>query len=214
MRTILTRRFTGFPTDGLRFFKQLARHNNRDWFQAHKETYEQACREPMKDLLDELGPTFGTGQVRRINRDIRFSHDKSPYRTHIAAGIGGNYIHLSAKGLYIGSGIYKPEPAALQRFRSAIDDAASGRKLQSIVTSLRRKGYAVDTHQRLASAPRGYASDHPRLELLRMKDIHAGRMFDPGPWLSTRQAFTRVKRVMTDTAPLVDWIRTHIGSRD
>ena len=209
----LTRRFKGFPPEAMRFFKQLARHNNRDWFQAHKDVYEQACREPMKDLLDELGPRFGPGHIRRINRDIRFSRDKSPYRTHIAAGIGGNYIHLAPTGLYIGAGIYKPEPVALQRFRSAVDGAASGRKLQSIVTTLRRKGYKVDTHQRLASAPRGYAADHPRLDLLRMKDIFAGKTFAPAGWLSTRQAFERVKNVMTDTAPLVDWIRINVGSR-
>ena len=209
----LTRRFAGFPPEGLRFFKQLARHNNRDWFQAHKETYEQACREPMKDLLDELGPSFGAGQIKRINRDIRFSRDKSPYRTNISAGIGGNYIHFSPKGLYIGAGIYKPEPVALQRYRSAVDSAASGRKLNAIVTSLRRTGYKVDTHERLASTPRGYSLDHPRLDLLQMKDIFAGKMFPTGRWLSTRLAFARVKRVMTDTAPLVDWIRVNVGSR-
>ena len=209
----LTRRFKGFPPEAIRFFKQLARHNNRDWFQAHKEVYEQACREPMKDLLDELGPKFGVGRIMRINRDLRFSRDKSPYRIHIAAGFRDSYINLSPQGLYIGAGIYKPEPAALQRYRSAVDSAGPGRKLQTIVTTLGRKGYTVDTHQRLASAPRGYAPDHPRLDLLRMKDIFAGKTFAPAGWLSTRQAFERVKRVMTDTAPLVDWIRDNIGSR-
>ena len=210
----LTRRFKGFPPEATRFFKQLARHNNRDWFQAHKDVYEHACREPMKDLLDELGPKFGAGHVMRINRDLRFSRDKSPYRTHIAAGFRDSYVNLSPQGLYIGAGIYKPEPVALQRYRSAVDSAASGPKLQSIVASLRRKGYKVDTHQRLASTPRGYAPDHPRLDLLQMKDIFAGKMFPAGRWLSTRQTFERVKKVMTDTLPLVEWIRVNVGSRE
>jgi uncharacterized protein (TIGR02453 family) len=205
--------FDGFPAEAFEFFEQLARHNNRDWFQAHTDVYERACREPMKLLVAELGANPATTKLTRINRDMRFSRDKGPYRTYIAAGVRGNYISLSAAGLFVGTGLYKPEPAALERLRNAIDSNVSGRMLQGIVTSLRRKRYQVDTHERLSSAPRGYPADHPRIELLRMKDIFAGKTFAPAAWLSTRQSVQRIRRVVDDIRPLADWLRAHIGSR-
>jgi uncharacterized protein (TIGR02453 family) len=205
--------FTGFPPEAITFFKQLARHNNREWFQAHKDVYERTCREPMKALVADLGPGMGTTKIMRINRDVRFSSDRSPYRTYIAAGVRGNYISLSPEGLYVGTGIYKPEPAALQRLRAAIDNDQSGQALQKIVTSLRRKGYTVDTHDTVASSPRGYAADHRRIDLLRMKDIFAGKTFPPQAWLSTPKAIDRIRRVMTEIKPLADWLREHVGTR-
>jgi len=203
--------FTGFPREALGFFKGLAAHNDRDWFQAHKKTYERTCRQPMLDLMAELEPRLGRSRISRINRDIRFSNNKSPYKTHIAAGVGGYYIHLSQAGLYVGTGIYKPDPPVLARLRAAIDRDASGRKLQAIVTSLRRKGYEVETHEMLTSAPRSYTKDHPRIELLRMKDMFAGRKFAPGPGISTRKALDRIERVMSDVSPFRDWLRRHVG---
>ncbi len=173
--------FRGFPREGLRFFKRLETHNERAWFQAHKDTYERACREPMQELMAELEPTQGPNKIFRINRDIRFSSDKSPYKTHIAAVVGGYYIHLSKAGLYVATGIY------------------------------RRKGYQVETHETLTGAPRGYAMDHPRIDLLRMKDLVAGRKLGAGPWLSTRKALGRVERVMRDVTPFKDWLRRHVG---
>lgn len=206
-------RFAGFPPEALEFFRGLGRHNNREWFQPRKTIYEQACRRPMGDLLEDLGPRFGAGRIMRINRDIRFSADKSPYRTHISAGVGGNYISLSKDGLYVGAGIYKPEPATLERFRGAVASNASGKKLQRIVSDLKRKGYQVSTHQMLTGAPRGYSTDHPRIELLRMKDIFAGKMFEPAPWLSTPKARDRITRVIDDLQPLREWLQRHVGSR-
>ncbi len=205
--------FNGFPHEAFDFFEQLARHNNRDWFHAHKDVYEGACCEPMKRLVAELGANPATTKLTRINRDMRFSRDQGPYRTYIAAGVRGNYLSLSAAGLYVGTGLYKPEPAVLERLRNAIDSQVSGRALQSIVTSLRRKRYQVDTHERLSSAPRGYPADHPRIELLRMKDIFAGRSFAPEAWLSTRRAVQRIKRVVEDVRPLADWLQVHVGAR-
>jgi len=204
-------RFNGFPREALGFFKGLEAHNDRGWFQAHKETYELACREPMQDLMAELEPKLGPGKIFRINRDIRFSRDKSPYKTHIAAVAGGYYVHLSKAGLYVGTGLYRPEPDALARLRSAIDRDASGRKLQTIVAALRRKGYRVETHESLAGAPKGYARDHPRIDLLRMKDVVAGQKLGAGPWLSTGKALARVQRVIKDTTPFRQWLQRHVG---
>ena len=209
----ITGQFNGFPQEAFNFFEQLALHNNRDWFHAHQEVYERACREPMKLLVAELGANPASTKISRINHDLRFSRDKLPYRTYIAAGMSGNYISVSPAGLYVGAGIYKPEPAALERFRRAIDNDESGRPLQRIVTSLRRKRYQVDTHERLMSAPRGYTTDHPRIELLLMKGIFAGKTFAPASWLSTRKALQRIRQAVNDVHPLADWLRIHVGAR-
>ena len=85
--------------------------------------------------------------------------------------------------------------------------------MHGIVSSLRRKHYQVDTHERLASTPRGYAADHPRIDLLRMKDIFAGKAFAPEPWLSTRDALDSIRRVLIDVRPLADWIQVYVGAR-
>ena len=133
--------FNGFPRDAFTFFAGLARNNNRDWFQAHRELYERACREPMKQLIAALGSDPARTKITRINRDMRFARGQAPYRTHIAAGVGDRYLSLSAEGLHIGAGTSKPEGPTLERFRNAIAADASGRALQKVVTSLRRKGY-------------------------------------------------------------------------
>ncbi len=206
----MAERFTGFPPESLEFFRELAAHNNRDWFLAHKDVYQRACRGPMEALVAELEPRVGKVKISRINRDIRFSRDKAPYKTYIAAGVGGNYISLSADGLFVGGGFYAPDAGALQRFRAAVDDDTTGRRLQAIVRTLRRRGYEVGSHETLSSAPRGYSSDHPRIELLKMKDLFAGRRFAPAAWLATAKARGRIDRVITDTAPLVKWLRQHV----
>jgi uncharacterized protein (TIGR02453 family) len=204
--------FTGFPSEGIEFFKQLEANNTRDWFLAHKDEYERFCRAPLEALVAELEPRFGRARMSRINRDMRFSRDGGPYKTYIAAGIGGRYISLSTNGLFVGAGLYKPEPALLQRFRAAIADDTTGRELETIVASLRRKGYDVGSHATLASAPRGYRMDHPRIELLQRKDLYAGRMFAPAAWLATARARERIDRVMTETGPLVTWLQRHVSA--
>jgi uncharacterized protein (TIGR02453 family) len=201
--------FAGFPREATEFFRELAHNNNRDWFQAHKDVYEQSCREPLKALVTELDPV-GTPQISRINRDMRFSRDGAPYKTHIAAGVLGTYINLSAEGLYVGTGMYRPEPAVLQKFRAAIDADKSGRELAKVVSTIRRKGYIVGTHESVNSAPRGYGADHPRIELLRMKDIHAGKTIEPGAVLASRKAVAAVKKVMDDVRPLAEWIGRYV----
>jgi uncharacterized protein (TIGR02453 family) len=209
----MAERFTGFPAEAFEFFSDLAAHNDRDWFQAHKDVYERACRTPMQALVAELEPELGKAWVSRINRDLRFARNKAPYKTHIAAAMGGRYVALSAEGVWAGAGLYRPEPAVLQRFRKAVDDDKTGRQIQDIVTALRGKGYEVGTHEALSSTPRGYDAGHPRIDLLRMKDIYAGRDFPPAASLSTRSALDRIRRVIDDTGPLVDWLHRHVRAK-
>jgi uncharacterized protein (TIGR02453 family) len=201
--------FSGFPPEAFTFFANLAKNNNRDWFQAHKQVYEQACREPMKALMAAIDPPFGAGWLSRINNDMRFNRDRAPYKTRIEAGVKGHYVSVGAQGMYVGAGIYKPEPATLRQLRQAIAADASGRKLQTIVATLRRKGYTVATHESSGKPPRGYDADHPRVELLKMKDIHAGRMFEPST-LTTPKALALVKKVMADLKPFNDWLKANV----
>ena len=210
---VADKRFNGFPTEAFEFFEQLALHNERAWLQEHKEIYERACRDPMRQLITELGGDVARAHMTRINRDTRFSRDKAPYRTYIAAGVNAHYIHLSATALYVGTGFYKPEAAVLARFRDAVDDKVSGPRPEKIATALRKKGYEVETHERLKSVPRGYAPDHPRIDLLRMKDIFGGRSFAREPWLSTRRALPRIHKAIDDTRPLADWVQAYVDPR-
>lgn len=202
--------FAGFPREAITFFAQLAKHNEREWFQAHREVYERACREPMERLVAELGGLGGAFRIMRINRDLRFSRDKSPYHRWIAAHVNGMYLQLSTDGLYVGTGIYRPDPKLLARLRAAIADDASGRELAKLVASLRRRGYEIETHETLSRPPRGFPADHPRIELLRMKDLVAGRSFAPEPWLSTPRALTKIRKTIRDIEPFREWIRAYV----
>jgi uncharacterized protein (TIGR02453 family) len=201
--------FKGFPPEAFTFWARLAKNNTRDWFQANKAVYERACRQPLEAMVDELRPIYGPAKLSRINRDMRFARGRAPYKNYIAAGIGGSYLSLSKDGLWVGTGMYKPEPATLARFRAAAAADDAGRALAHLVRSLRRKGYDVATHDTVASAPKGYAADHPRIELLRMKDIYAGKMLLPEA-LASAQALDRVVRAMRETEPLANWLRQYV----
>jgi uncharacterized protein (TIGR02453 family) len=205
-------RFTGFPLEGLEFFEELEANNDRGWFQAHKAVYEEACRIPMEALLAEIEPEFGEGKVFRIYRDVRFSKDKSPYKTNIAAVVGSrHYLSLSPEGLYAGSGGYMLDGESLTRYRDAVVDETSGKALDRIVAAAEKKGYDIGAHDELKTAPKGYPRDHPRARLLRYKGIFMGRLFEPGDWLATRRAMSKVTTALRDARPLNDWIDKHVA---
>lgn len=203
--------FSGFPSDTFKFFRDLAKHNDRDWFQPRKAQFERVCLEPFKALTVALDPPLGASKISRIYRDIRFSKDKSPYHTHLSTIVRGTYLWLSTKGLYIGNGIYMPDGPVLRKLRAAIDTDASGKALADLVRTLRKKGYEVVSHETVSSTPRGYDADHPRLELLKMKDIHAGTTLEPAE-LSTAKAVAAVQKASADVAPLAEWLRRHVGA--
>jgi uncharacterized protein (TIGR02453 family) len=204
-------RFVGFPAAAVTFYRELEAHNAKPWWEAHKATYEAACRAPMQALLDELEEEFGASRMMRPYRDIRFSADKSPYKTNCAATIGdGWYVGLSSNGLYVGGGRYDLDGPALARYREAAAADASGRELDAILAKLRRAGYEVEGEQ-LKSGPRGTATDHPRIALLRYKSLFAGRHFAPGA-IELRTVLQNVRKVLHDLAPLVSWLDAHVGS--
>jgi uncharacterized protein (TIGR02453 family) len=166
----------------------------------------------MEALLAELEPEFGASKLFRPYRDIRFSADKSPYRTNCSAMVGGHgYVALMADGFYVGAGNHVFEPESLKRFREAVASDATGPELARIVKAIERKGYEVGGDQ-LRSAPRGYAADHPRIDLLRYKGLHAGKTFTPDAALGTRKAFDQTKRTLKDLQPLMRWLDDAEGS--
>ena len=199
-------RFTGFPKESIEFLDELETNNNRDWFIAHKAQYEKACREPMEALLTELEPKYGPGKLFRINRDIRFSSDKSPYKTHLGAVVGRHaYVSLSPDSFFVGGGGYRLEGTSLNQFREAVAAERSGRELERIVAGLEKRGYDVGGEV-LTSAPRGYRNDHPRIRLLRHKGVTMGKQFPPtAAWLSTRKAIDKITGVLENGRQLFDW---------
>jgi uncharacterized protein (TIGR02453 family) len=202
--------FRGWQAAAIEFFEGLEADNSKAYWQPNKTTYEEQVRMPMEELLAELAPEFGDGKIFRPYRDVRFSADKSPYKTNIAATIGDRYVGLSADALSAGAGLWEMAPEQLQRYRDAVDDDRSGRELTAIVTALRETGMDVSGHDVLKTAPRGYPKDHPRIELLRFKGLISWREWPIGAWLSTTRAKDRVVESFRASEPLIAWLRTNV----
>jgi uncharacterized protein (TIGR02453 family) len=167
--------FRGWRPAVVEFFDELEIDNSKRYWTAHKEFYLNNVRAPMQALLAELEPEFGGGHIFRPYRDTRFSADKSPYKTTIAGHNPAGYISLGSDALGVGSGLYMPSLDQLTRFRAAVADERRGSQLVTLVKALRAKGIGVSSRESLKSAPRGYAKDHPRIELLRHKGLTAWR---------------------------------------
>jgi uncharacterized protein (TIGR02453 family) len=142
---------------------------------------------------------------------VRFSKDKDPYKLECAAHLPGGYVSFSADGLFVGSGLYMPDAPHLQRFRAAVADDESGAELETITATLQKGGYAVGSHEVLKTAPKGYAKDHPRIELLRYKGIVMSTSWPVGAWLGTKEAKTRVVKALRAARPLNGWIERYVG---
>jgi uncharacterized protein (TIGR02453 family) len=204
--------FRGWPAEAIDFFEDLELDNSKAFWEEHKAVYERAVRAPMVELLAELAAEFGPGKVYRPYRDVRFSKDKSPYKTSIDAHVGDvGYVTLSAAGLGAGSGMYQLAPDQLDRYRRAVADDRSGAALDEVVGGLRRAGHECSPHGALKTAPRGYPKDHPRIELLRAKGLTAWHRWEPGPWLATAKAKTRVADLIRAAGPLNEWLAAHVG---
>jgi uncharacterized protein (TIGR02453 family) len=151
-------RFSGWPEDFQRFFIGLELDNSKRYFEANRRTYDESVRAPMVALMESLEDEHGPAKVFRANRDIRFSKDKSPYKTNIAAhngkaGVGG-YLSLDKKGLTVAVGCYELTPAQLATYRKRVAAEASGAALASIVGRLEKAGYKMGGEQ-LKRVPAG-----------------------------------------------------------
>jgi len=223
--------FTGFEKSAMGFWHELAAEMNRDWFLANKARYEAQWVEPMQALLDDVGrrlaPAYrplalGAPKVMRIYRDVRFSKDKAPYKTHIGAvitvagkkiGEDGNaamYDHLGVEEEFVGVGSYRFDAAKLATWRKAVA-GKPGAQLAPLIAKLRKAGYAVGGHDDYKKVPTGFPADHPRADLLKVRgltggfpEIPAGLLHKPGlaDWL------VKHGKAM---APLVIWLHRNVG---
>ena len=207
--------FNGWPAEALEFYEGLAADNSKTYWTAHKACYERDVHAPMTELLAELEAEFGEGRIFRPYRDVRFSADKSPYKTAIGATLAdGGYLQLSAKGLAAGSGMYQMAPDQLDRYRRAVAGDLTGDELQKVIAVVGEHGIEVQGHQSLKSAPRGYPKDHPRADLLRHKGLIAWQEWAADAWLGTPEAGDRVAGFFRSTRPLSDWLNRHVGDSE
>mgnify|MGYP000902132957 CR=1 FL=1 len=164
----------GFRPAAREFYRDLEADNSREWWQAHRDVYEAEVRAPLEALLIALGDEFGDAKVYRPNRDVRFSRDKSPYKTHQGATAPnatacGWYLELSATGLRTGGGFYTAAPAALAEVRARLADER-GEAFAREIAALEAEGWER-RGDRLKTHPRGADPAHPRIDLLRHRSL-------------------------------------------
>ena len=201
--------FSGIPHAAAEFYAALEGDNSTAFWQAHKEQWERDVRGPMVALMAGLEEEFGRAKVFRPHRDVRFSADKSPYKTHQGAYVGvtartGWYAEVSADGFRLGAGSYHLEPQALAAYRAGVDGPA-GAELERLVTVLRDGGWEVGG-ERLRTAPRGWSRDHPRIELLRHRSLTAMRWIEDGDIVTTPALLEHVRVHWRAVRPLVEWL--------
>lgn len=203
--------FSGWPAEALDFYEGLEADNSKAYWTAHKVIYDEMVLGPMSELLEELGPEFGESKIFRPYRDVRFSKDKSPYKTNIGAVIGDGYLQLSAQGLAAGSGMYMMAPDQLDRYRRAVATDESGTQLERVIAEAERHEVTVHGHDVLKTAPRGYPADHPRITLLRNKGITTWKEWPAEAWLGTPAAKQHVAAFLAASQPLCAWLEANVG---
>ena len=208
--------FTGFPVAALDFYDDLELDNTKSFWAAHKHVYESAVREPMLALTGALAQEFGQAKVFRPYRDVRFAKDKTPYKTGQGAIVNiapatGYYVEVAAPGVRVGGGYYHAGGPDLARIRTAIDTPHSGEELAGMVAALESDGFEIRGEQ-LKTTPRGYDSDHPRIDLLRYKSLSLGRSYGFEPVIHTPELLDHVREDWRRLRPLVEWIRVRLDA--
>ncbi len=210
--------FRGWPAEAIEFFEGLEADNSKTYWTRHKSDYETHVRGPLQALLEELAPEFGPAKVFRPYRDVRFSNDKTPYKTHQGAvihaegrGAGAWYVQISAEGLMVAGGCWRLESDQVDRYRRAVADDVQGERLRRELDRLAREGWSIDG-ERLTRVPAGYSADGPRLDLLRHKSLHAAHRWEPADWLHDRRALDRVRAGWRDLQTLNAWFADNVGA--
>jgi len=213
-----------FSKQTLSFLNRLKRNNRREWFNARKDEYDTVVRQPMLAVLERLAVDMrdiapdlhvSPKSMYRIYRDIRFSENKQPYKTHVAAsfwdrelgkgGGAGMYFHISTDGVWIGGGMYAPEPPQLHRVREQI--AANVKHFRSIVEAPAFKR-ALDgglEGEQLQRVPRGFPRDHEAADYLRHRQFLAGKEF-PSSFAARSGFYGGMLGVFRTIAPLVRFL--------
>lgn len=222
--------FTGFSAAGLQFLQDLAGNNNKAWFDEHKAIYQEELLLPAQALVAELGArlqaispaltvdtrTNGAGSLMRINRDVRFSNDKSPYKTNVAMVFWegplkkmenpsfGFQFGTWGAGLYAGQWLFPKE--LLPHYQQAVDDPTEGAALTAAIAAVVNAGAYTVQGDQYKKVPAGYPADHPRADLLRYKGLHAS---SPQLELEILQSAELVDVLFThccNMAPIQQWL--------
>jgi uncharacterized protein (TIGR02453 family) len=217
--------FDGFPRDGIGFLKRLKRNNTRAWFEKHKDDYEQTVKLPMQSLIvalrphfEKFAPEFETNPRKslfRIYRDVRFSKDKTPYKTHVAAhfvmggkpkGVEGSgyYLHIEPGEVFLGGGIYMPDSDQLKRIRKAIA-GRSDQFLAILGEKNFKKTFGTLRGDKLQRVPQGYEPDHPMGEWLKQKQFFVWVEWPESKCLKERFV-NNVADVFESATPLVRFL--------
>jgi uncharacterized protein (TIGR02453 family) len=201
--------FTGFGDGAVEFFDGLEADNSKAYWTDQRAVYEADVRAPMQALLAALEPEFGPGKIFRPYRDVRFSKDKTPYKTHCGGTVGPFYVQVGADGLMAAGGYYGMGADQVARFRTAVDDDRRGTDLQERLAAISAD---VAVHgEMLKTRPRGFGPDHPRIDLLRHKSLYAARAWAPDDTLHEAGALDRVVATWRVLTPLVEWLADHVG---
>ena len=231
--------FTQFSPKALTFLRGLKKNNRKEWFEAHRAQYEQELKRPLAALIEAVDVELAAvapeiiGSPKksafRIHRDVRFSKDKSPYKTHVACwffhrdiatrmqseavhGGAGFYLHISPGECFCGGGIWMPPRPALNKIREALVDDVEGWEEIVHDKAFRRRFGTPDQEGMLTRLPRGYAADHPAGEWLRYQSFTAGTPLTDaevtGPTLPRLLA-----RHFAAMTPFVRWLNLALGLR-
>jgi uncharacterized protein (TIGR02453 family) len=207
--------FEGIPVEALDFYEDLEADNSKAFWIAHKHVYDHSVRAPLEALAAELAPEFGAAKLFRPYRDVRFSKDKTAYKTQQGAWFGesSTYVAVSAAGLFVAGGYWQTNSEQVARLRRAIGDDVAGPALVRALAAVEKAKFEINGEQ-LSRVPAGYPKDHPRADLLRFKSMTGHREFGAPSWLSTRRAKTEVIKAWRSLAPLTEWLDTHVGREE
>jgi uncharacterized protein (TIGR02453 family) len=205
--------FQGFPPEAIEFLRELEANNDRDWFKANRARYDEHLVAPATALGEDLAD-LGRPHLFRPWNDTRF-RPGPPIKEQVGLaigyeGAGGFYVELSLDGLMTAAGLHNPAPDQIDRFRQAVDASRTAAPLTRAIAHAEKAGLELNGPD-LVRAPRGYAPDHPRVELLRRRGLTVSRRRDIGPWLHKPAAGTRIREELEAAAPLVKWLREHVG---
>jgi uncharacterized protein (TIGR02453 family) len=226
-------RFNGFPDEAIQFLLELQAEQSRTWFKAHQADFLKHCRRPLELLIDHLQerlvdvyPHIATVEphIFRIQRDTRFSKDKSPYKTNLAADLPirprqsgedqhttpGLYLSFGLDGEFVAIGAWHMGPEILARYRAKLDDARAGAQLKSIVDGLEAEGWRTAAMEHLKRVPPPYPQDHPRAELLKLKGL--AMSIQPTEGISATAEFADwAEANLRAAAPMVHWLDRNLS---
>ena len=203
--------FTGFDEDAVAFYRELTLNNDRGFWLANRERYQERVVAPMHALAALLEDEFGAGKLFRPYRDVRFSPDKSPYKLHAGMTFErGGYVQVSAEGLAAGAGVYVFDRDQLVRYRRAVDAPVSGAALEDALEAVADAGHGIEVSDALKTTPRGFEADHPRIELLRFKGLVTWEDWGIPDWFTTPEAAEHVAGFLRASEPVTAWLREHV----